>query len=182
MISARSATLLADGRVLVDGGAGLNNITSYPAELYDPRTGTFAETGTMTLPRLKPTAILMPDGRVLLIGGRDYVASVSGQPFGAPEAYDPATGTFAPLPWDWAKTNLLTTATQLSDGRILALFADREPAVVDALTGRATSAGPLPLAQADGVSATALADGRVLLVVPGDTPQAEVFDPRTLTP
>src|SRR5690349_13319074 len=58
--SGHTATLLADGTVLIVGGAS--------AELYDPRTGTFKATGGMTTPRGGHTATLLADGKVLIAG------------------------------------------------------------------------------------------------------------------
>ncbi|MGO9178662.1 MAG: hypothetical protein ACLQHS_05215 [Candidatus Limnocylindrales bacterium] len=37
-------------------------------ELYNPKTGTFSATSSMTTPRLLYAAIRLPDGRVLIVG------------------------------------------------------------------------------------------------------------------
>src|SRR5215469_11351042 len=69
----QTITLLRDGRVLVAGGA--RNI-GYRAELssaeiYDPESGAFSPTGSMSVPREGHTATLLNDGRVLIAGGSD---------------------------------------------------------------------------------------------------------------
>ena len=69
MIEARqyhTATLLADGRVLV---AGDNSVT-IDAEVYDPATDSWTATGPMIQPRQGHFATLLQDGRVLVAGGR----------------------------------------------------------------------------------------------------------------
>jgi len=90
-----TATLLADGRVLVAEGydrfqSGETSISS--AEVYDPATGAFSPTSSMSVPRAGHTATLLADGRVLIAGG----STSSGAGLTSAELYDPATGTFNP--------------------------------------------------------------------------------------
>jgi Galactose oxidase, central domain/Kelch motif len=111
-----TATGLADGRVLVTGGltpVGTNgNITlTASTEIYNPASGTWAPTGSLTTARYRHTMTLLSDGRVLVAGGGD-----SGQ---SAEIYTPASGTWAPT-GSLTTFRSLHTATLLTDGRVLA--------------------------------------------------------------
>jgi hypothetical protein len=67
-----TATLLPDGRVLVIGGerldGGMSPIAS--AELFDPRRDAWVPAGELAVARQHHTAALLPDGRVVVIGGQ----------------------------------------------------------------------------------------------------------------
>lgn len=70
-----TSTLLPDGGLLVIGGQrrGVSDdprlIPLASAELRDPVAGTFQPTGPLTVARSGHTATLLPDGRVIVIGG-----------------------------------------------------------------------------------------------------------------
>ena len=99
-----TATLLPDGKVLVAGGRSNNSSTGLAlssAELYDPTTGTWNQTASMSRGRTGHTATLLPGNRVLIAGAgvdgmRVDVADTA-------EIYDPANGT-------WARTGNMTAA------------------------------------------------------------------------
>jgi len=73
-----NATLLPDGTVLASGGTsgpGHNNETTpvFHAELWNPTTETFTRMASASIPRLyHSSALLLPDGRVLVTGGDNY--------------------------------------------------------------------------------------------------------------
>jgi N-acetylneuraminic acid mutarotase len=90
-----TATLLANGKVLVAGGyLGVNSqyqpVYTATAELYDPSTGTWKATGSMTVPRAFHGATLLPSGQVLVAGG----SNADGSSNVSAELYDPSTGTW----------------------------------------------------------------------------------------
>jgi hypothetical protein len=68
-----NATILADGKVWVNGGSSTGNDlvgAVYDSELWDPATGAWTMTATATKPRLYHSiSMLMPDGSVLTGGG-----------------------------------------------------------------------------------------------------------------
>ncbi len=95
------ALLLPDGRVLVVGGTlTIRGQTQFAApELYDPKTDQWADAGKpVRLERWRHSAVLLPDGRLLVTGGGNG-GKMRGNDVpeleGATELYDPKTNTWA---------------------------------------------------------------------------------------
>ncbi len=80
-----SATLLQNGKVL------LESRLSSPI-LYDSTSNTWLLTGNKATGYFNQTSILLPDGRVLALGGN--TASYGGN-FSSPEVYDPVTNSWS---------------------------------------------------------------------------------------
>ena len=69
-----TATLLPDGRVLIIGGAGARSATFVDTgiartEIWDPTTGSFDDSTSLAAGRVNASTVLLPDGRVLVLGG-----------------------------------------------------------------------------------------------------------------
>ncbi len=173
-----TATLLSDGRVLIAGGEteGSDGLLDplATAELYDPQSGTFSPTGSMTAARFGHAATLLSDGRVLISGGT-YGGMTS---LASAELYDPKAGTFSPT-GSMATARVYHTATLLFDGRVLTIGGEEEqrpsllvggptprPAVsaevYDPRTGAFGRTGSMGTDR-DNCTSTLLRDGRVLI-------------------
>lgn len=155
-----TATLLRDGRVLIVGGRGerVNAI----AEIYDPKTQRFSDTGSLVTARYKHTAGLLSDGRVLVAGGsdeRDWNGNLS-----SVEIYDPKSGKFnAIASLNTARFKLPGEAVALRSGSLLIAGGAKEVDIFDPATGKfATAEGQISDAW-HFMTETMLRDGSVLL-------------------
>jgi len=185
---AHTATLLPNGKVLIAGGAysGRGSVSSLTsAELYDPSTGMFTATGDMITPRQRHTATLLPNGKVLIVGGETCNDS-SRCLLASAELYDPSTGIFTPT------GNMRTarwgyTATLLNNGKVLiaggsshTVFAFASAELYDPSAGMFTATGNMTTPRS-GHTATLLPNGNVLITGSGAwsgrVPDAEVYDP-----
>jgi|GEM_PF-538227 len=81
-----TATLLADGRVLVTGGLAASDSPDLSSELYDPKWGTFSPATSLVTPRTAHSAVLLATGRVLIVGGID----ANHDTLSSAEEFDPA--------------------------------------------------------------------------------------------
>ena len=181
-----TATLLADGKVLIAGGFSDEAHYLDSAELYDPASRTFTPlTARMVSARTCPASARLRDGRILYAGG----AGGQGLLEKTAELYDPKTARFT-------ATGSLSSprdgvpAVLLGDGRVLLAGgydfgrhrSIRTAEVYSPRTGRFARAASLTTARS-AHTATRLRDGRVLIAgglgPAGVLRSAELYSPRT---
>lgn len=161
----------------------------------------FRTLNTSTLqPRISHTATLLPNGKVLIVGGNKCDSSgCSGPRLSSAELFDPATETFtATGSMSFARNS--HTATLLNNGTVLVTGGNGNPAaeVYDPVTGVFTKVGNMTDISTNlgdqpgsrlGHTASLLMDGRVLIAggeaedLNGFGPvalgTAEIYDPAT---
>lgn len=195
---AHTATLLADGTVLVAGGAdGWAPTAEAPDgtwELYDPGTETIVATGRLVAQRSDHGAVRLRDGRVLLVGGWSEETGIGADTLRC-ELFDPATRTSREVgPLNGSATG--ATPVLLEDGRVLVTAYDADgrelgTELFDLATERWTVAASR-LHRREYHATVRLADGKVMVIGghsfdASRTPQtiypaaAELWDPETET-
>lgn len=162
-----TATVLANGKVLVVGGADDSGGIPAFAELYNPATNIWSLTEKMHIPRMNQVAVLLANGKVLVAGGSNGGSGA----LASAELYNPATGS-----WNLtgsmhvARENF--TATLLRNGQVLVAGGDdghqpfikalRSAELYNPSTGKWTLTGSMHTARFH-QTATMLADGNVLI-------------------
>jgi hypothetical protein len=164
------AVNLNNATVLVAGGMATQSngvrVKSNLAELYQMGSHAFVATGSMADARYGHTATLLPDGRVLVVGGADLMDGIDN--LATAEIYDPLTGKFSRT-GSMAQGRANHTATLLGDGRVLITggygggtlpLASAE--IYDPATGKFTTTGSMSVARQHH-TATLLPGGQVLI-------------------
>jgi len=158
-----TATLLPNGNVLVTGGddgaigGGSNGPRKLAtAERYDPVADRWTTVAPMPIPHTRHTAILLPDGRVFVIGDYNTIDATKA------ELYDPATDHWTLAAVSPAQYGTAGAAL-LPNGQVLVVAC--EPQRYDPTSDRYSSTGPYMALGAcvSGSAIATLADGRVLV-------------------
>jgi hypothetical protein len=114
-----TATLLANGKVLVAGGVDGTNVLS-SLEIFDPAASTFSSLGSMSTARMAHSAVLLSNGTVLIFGGTSDGLTV----LDSAEIVDPNfvadSGSLTIPAGTMNADRELDSATLLPDGTVLA--------------------------------------------------------------
>jgi hypothetical protein len=189
-----AAVPLVDGRVLLAGGVWIAGYGLRDAEIFDPATATWSQTGDMLLPRFGMGMTRLNDGRVIVIGGVAGTDCASKGFSDLTEIWDPATGLFTTSEtMTMIEPRVAAAVITLNDGRVLAaggwdrcgtIYGSAE--LFDPVTQTWAATGDLNIPRY-AAAPLLLADGRVLLAggIGGDPYPAlesvEIFDPATGT-
>ncbi|MGN6672160.1 MAG: Kelch repeat-containing protein, partial [Thermomicrobiales bacterium] len=205
-----TATMLPNGQVLITGGetqaGGGDTALTSAAEVFDAASRTWTATGALTTGRARHTATLLPDGRVLVVGGETpdsrgdrvtFIAAGASRHLAmaassSAEIYDPATRTWTPAA-SLTTPRFGQTAMLLTDGSVLVVggsaTADGQPvATAERYNPVANQWSALPLTGARVEhTATLLRDGSLLIAGGLSAPDvylatAERFVSRTMRP
>jgi len=187
-----TATRIGDDRVLITGGysSGEGAVLgiSRSAEIWDPATNQFRLLDArMNVARAGHSATVLPDGRVLIVGGLSPDAN-----YEFAEVFDPATETFTVSAAVDNRERGLHATAQLPDGSVLVLGGETEATVsVASVVQFMGDSGGMSRVLADLLRPRTLVegavsrDGRVFLfggeVGPGNvtTETAEAYSPAT---
>lgn len=159
-----TATMMPNGRILIAGGDPIDGGGAKSTELLETSFSAFWYTtpGAMFEGRIRHTSTLLPNGKVLLVGG--YIGGAL-----------PTTMTYNPVSFSWSSAALLPdggryshTATLLPNGKVL-IAGGRRSGVLGstelynpALDSWSTASSMAGVRQNH--TATLLFDGRVLVV------------------
>jgi hypothetical protein len=184
-----TATLLADGKVLVAGAELAPDAIVASTELYDPATGRWTATGDLLTGRWQQFAVGLPDGGALVAGGYGPISLAPHRLLNSVELYSPKTGAWRTGPMLLVGRAQGGAAVLLRNGSVLIAGGDgggdqmlAAAELYDPVAGsRAT--GAMSTTRAEFASAL-MADGKVLAVGGFDVPgtgkllsSAEIYDP-----
>lgn len=174
-------TRLYNGKVIAVGGQDSRYYEINNVEIYDPLTNTWRDTTPLNFARFGHTAILLPDGKLLVAGGAKQTgnggAVISAGP---PEIFDPAAETWTVRGSDTFHRSVILP---LPNGKVLGLSDIFQMGrIYDPATGMSKEASP-PRGILDNPfpSALALPNGRVMFLsnISSVNTVAQIFDTET---
>jgi hypothetical protein len=151
--------LWSTGEVLITGGDltvdGKRNFSNNKTTIFSPLTNTIRTAPQMAYPRWYPTMVAMPNGEMVVIGGR--IAPFS-QWAKTPEVYSPVTGSWRTLTGatDSTLNGDYPRAFLRPDGRIFYIGPAGDMATIDTAGNGSVTKLPEQAAQSDGTLATVM--------------------------
>ena len=176
-------TLLGNGTVLASGGLieGFPKVSTSAANLYNPATGTWTNTGFMNTDRRQHTAtLLQSSGEVLVAGGISGTLGTGGVTNASAELYYPASET-------WTNTGSMHTARSghaaalLANGSVLVAggLQDTSSELYSPASGTWSTTGSLNELRFGASAIAPAARAQVLIVGGANDSSAELYDPST---
>jgi hypothetical protein len=139
-----TATLLANGNVVIIGGDTLNaQFQTYyvgPAEIYNPSNGTFTAVGSLSSASEYHDSQLLSTGKVVVIDGEYYCSTCNAPLLSRTETYDPTAQAFSSTV-SMAIARFVQTSTTLTDGTILVVGGEAQTIVNGQITGYTATGG-----------------------------------------
>ena len=166
---AYTATMLQNGRALITGG--ITDHAVRDSEIYDPSSNIITKVGDLTHERYGHTALLLPDGSVLIAGGRRGDPASPAQVTVA-ERYDPSTGTFSRA--GSPGNEQIRAAAVLNTGEVFLILHSGDVVLYDPENGTFHPTGDSIGRDYKLYTVTVLRDGRVLVI--GGTRNGETMD------
>lgn len=172
------ALRMRDGRVMV--GAGDGGVTA--CEIFDPAQNKFIPAAPLNQGRSMLTAHLLPDGRIMAIGGASMSAGGVHVPLDSIELYEPVADKWTVAPYKLSVGRTWHASALVGDGTVLVMggytidgscMSTNTVDQVDPIKGTVTTFGTLPHPNTEWTAVT-LQDGSVLGVGGGacGTPMA----------
>src|SRR5713226_2283485 len=181
---AHTATLLANGRVLIAGGVQGpgHGLGLQSTEIYDPALGQFSPSGSLHQGRGDAAAVRLKNGKVIVIGGVS-----SGAVLTSTELFDPASGAFT-FTGSTSTSHQFAPAILLNNGKVLVAGCTVSPPTAELYDPAAGTFAPTTGAMVVNncqYASAPLPDGRVLLAggtsasTSGASASAQIYDPST---
>ena len=180
-----TASLLADGKVLIAGGGSVDNALDEvgqkelkhlnSTEMYDYKTNTWLESSGMNVPRWEHTATVLSSGNILVVGGEN-----TDGPLSSTELFNVENKEWVILD-DLSYPRARHVAVLLSDNRVLVAGGGNTIAeIYDVQSNKWTDIGGLSQ-NLNLSSASALPNGKAIIVggygVDGAQYQVEIYNP-----
>jgi len=171
-----AAAVIGD-KVLISGGSLAGNEPVSTAELWDRVTNTFSETGAMATKRTQHASVVLPSGKVLVVGGLSTTSTFS--KLSSAELFDPATGAWSAAP-SAPNARQFAYGVLLKSGRVLIAGHGSKADLYDPESNTWSSGGALTDATQGGGEGglVALDDGRVAFV---EYKRIHLYDPTANT-